>query len=118
MRRPACHTETLVAAAAVFMLLAGNGPFWRAALANRPWAEAGTWLFAGAVFVALSSFYFALAALLSTRQTVKPVLTLLLVATAASSYFMERYAVYLDRTMMENVVATNAKEAGELLGFP
>jgi lipid A ethanolaminephosphotransferase len=117
MHRPSVHTETLVALGAVLMLALGNGPFWRAALADRPWAEAGTWLFAGAVFLALTCFYFAFTALVVTRRTAKPFLTLLLVGTAVASYYMERYAVYLDRTMMANVVATNPKEAGELLGL-
>jgi lipid A ethanolaminephosphotransferase len=116
-RRPAVHTETLVAIAAGFMLLAGNGPFWHAALANKPLGETGTWVFAGAIFLALTSFYFALAALLATRHTVKPLVTILLVGTAVASYYMERYAIYLDRTMMANVLATNTKEARELLGF-
>lgn len=115
--RPAVHTETLLALAAVFILVAGNGPFWRAALASRPWVEPETWLFAGAIFVSLVSLHFALAAIFSTRHTVKPLLTLLLVGTAAASHFMERYAVYLDRTMMANVAATNYKEARELLGW-
>src|SRR3954470_22781076 len=110
-RRPAVSIETLLAAAAAFILLAGNGPFWRAALAQRPWAEPGTWLFAGAVFVTLACFYFAFTALLSTRHTVKPLLTLLLVLTAFASYYMERYAVYLDRPMIRNILATNPKEA-------
>ncbi|HUR88764.1 MAG TPA: phosphoethanolamine--lipid A transferase [Ramlibacter sp.] len=117
MRRPAVHTETLVACAAVFMLAAGNGPFWRAALAGRSWAEPSTWFFASAIFLALACFYFVFTALVAMRRTVRVLLTLLLVATAASSYYMERYAVYLDRTMMANVVATNPKEAGELLGL-
>lgn len=115
--RPAVHTETLLAGAAAFMLLAGNGPFWRAALASRPWVEPGTWLFAGAVFVSLASLYFAIAAIFSTRHTVKPLLTVLLLVTAAASHFMEQYAVYLDRNMLRNVMATNYKEAGELLGW-
>jgi lipid A ethanolaminephosphotransferase len=115
--RPAVHTETLLAGAAVFMLLAGNGPFWRAALARRPWVEPGTWLFAGAVFVSLASLYFAIAAIFSTRHTVKPLLTALLLMTAAASYFMGQYAVYLDRNMLRNIMATNYKEASELLGW-
>jgi lipid A ethanolaminephosphotransferase len=117
IRRPAVQTETLLAVAAVFILLAGNGPFWRAALANRQWGEPGTWLFAGAVFVTLACFYFAFTALLATRHTVKPLLTLLLVLTAVASYYMDRYAVYLDRPMIRNVFSTNPKEAGELLGL-
>jgi lipid A ethanolaminephosphotransferase len=116
-RRPAVRTETLIACAAAFMLLAGNGPFWHAALEHRAWGEAATWGFAGAVFLALASFYFVLTALVATRETVKPLLTLFLIVTAAASYYMERYAVYLDRTMLRNVLATNTKEAGELLSW-
>src|SRR3569832_133556 len=109
MHRPAVHTETLVAIGAVLVLAVGNGPFWRAALAGRPWAEPATWLFAGAVFLALACFYFAVTALFATRKTVKIFLTLVLAGTALASYYMETYAVYLDRTMMANVVATSPK---------
>jgi lipid A ethanolaminephosphotransferase len=112
---PALHTETLVLLCAVFLLLAGNGPFWRAALAGRSWAEAGTWLFAGAMFVGFSAFYVAFVAIFSTRHTVRPLLSLLLVVTAAASYYMDRYAVYMDRDMLRNIFATNYKEARELL---
>jgi lipid A ethanolaminephosphotransferase len=117
MKRPAVHTETLLACVAAFILLAGNGPFWRAALANRAWSDPATWLFAGAVFVTLASLYFALAAIFSTRRTVQAIATALLLVTASCSYFMERYGVFLDRTMLQNVVATNYKEATELVGW-
>jgi lipid A ethanolaminephosphotransferase len=113
---PALHTETLVVLCAVFLLLAGNGPFWRAALAGRSWAEAGTWVFAGAMFVGFSAFYIAFIAIFSTRHTVRPLLSVLLVVTAAASYYMDRYAVYLDRDMLRNIFATNYKEARELIG--
>ena len=115
--RPAIHTETLLALCAAFILLAGNGPFWRAALANRAWSEPGTWLFAGAVFVSLCAFYLAFIALFANRYTVRPLLALLLLVTAAASYYTERYAVYLDRAMLRNVLATNFKEASELIGW-
>jgi lipid A ethanolaminephosphotransferase len=115
--RPAIHTETLLALVAVFLLAVGNGPFWRAALTGRPWTEPGTWLLAGAVFVALSSFYVAITALFATRHTVRPLLAVLLLATAGAGYYMDRYSVYMDRAMLRNVLATNYKEAGELLGW-
>jgi lipid A ethanolaminephosphotransferase len=114
---PALHTETLLACVAAFIVLTGNGPFWSGALAGRAWGEPATWVFAGAVFVSLSSLYFALAAIFSTRFTVKPLVAVLLVLTAAASYFMDRYAIYLDRTMVRNITATNYKEASELLGW-
>jgi lipid A ethanolaminephosphotransferase len=113
----ALHIETLVLLAAIFMLAVGNGPYWRAALAGRDWGAAGTWIFAGAMFVGFTTFYFAFIAAFANRYTVRPLLAVLLVVTAAASYYMDRYAIYLDRAMLANVLATNYKEARELVGW-
>ncbi|UUZ68546.1 DUF1705 domain-containing protein [Polaromonas sp. P2-4] len=86
-----------------------------AALAGRGWELAATWGFAAALFAALAAFYFAFAALLATRLTVKPLLSVLVLCTAFSSWYMDRYAIYLDRAMLRNVLATNIQEARELL---
>jgi len=115
--RPAMQVETLLLGVALFMMLAVNGSFWRAALAGRSAAEPATWLFAAAVFSAFTAFYFAAAAVVSNRHTAKPLLTILLMASAAAAYYMDRYGVYFDRPMLRNVLATNVKEATELLGW-
>jgi lipid A ethanolaminephosphotransferase len=115
--RPAIHVETLVLLAAVFLMLVGNGPFWRAALAGRSWGEAATWLFAGAVFVGFTAFYLAAGSIVAGRHTVKPLLTVLLLVSAAAAYYMDHYAIYFDAAMLRNVLATNYKEASELLGW-
>ncbi|MDF2464442.1 MAG: putative rane-associated metal-dependent hydrolase [Ramlibacter sp.] len=115
--RPAMQVETLLLSVALFMMLAGNGPFWRAALDQRPGAEPATWIFASAVLAAFTAFYFAAAAIVANRHTAKPLLTVLLMASAAAGYYMDRYGVYFDRAMLRNVFATNVKEAGELLGW-
>jgi lipid A ethanolaminephosphotransferase len=114
--RPTLHVETLVLIASVFLMLAANGSFWSAALAGRALSDPGTWLFGTAVFTAFTAFYFAAAALVATRHIVKPLLSILLIASAAAAYYMERYTVYFDRAMLRNVLATNYKEAGELIG--
>ena len=113
--RPRVHVETLVLACAAFLMLAGNGPFWRAALDGRALDQPATWALAGAMFVALTAFYFAAAAFFSTRHTVRPLLASLLVVSAGASYYMDRYTVYMDRSMLANVLATDYKEARELL---
>jgi lipid A ethanolaminephosphotransferase len=115
--RPAVHVETLVLLVAVFLMLAGNGPFWRTALAGRSWQEPGTWGFAAALFIAFSAFYLAFAALFSSRMTVKPLLTALLLVSAAAGYYIDRYSVFFDRTMLANVLATSYREASELLSW-
>jgi lipid A ethanolaminephosphotransferase len=113
----AVHVETLVLLASLFMLAAGNGPYWRAALAGRDWGAGGTWFFAGAMFVGFAAFYFAFIALFASRFVLRPLLASLLIVTAAASYYMDRYAIYLDRAMLANVMATNYKEARELVGW-
>ncbi len=115
--RPAIQVETLVLLSAVFLMVAANGSFWRAALAQRSTGDPSTWLFMAAVFTAFTAFYFAAAALFATRHTAKPLLTLLFMISAAAAYYMDRYSVYFDRAMLRNVFATNFKEASELLGW-
>lgn len=115
--RPAIHLETLVLFSAAFLMLAGNGPFWRAALAGRSWGDPGTWGFAGALFVALTALYLAFGAAVAGRHTVKPLLSVFLLVSAAAAYYMDRYAIYFDRAMLRNVLATDYKEARDLLGW-
>lgn len=116
--RPEISVETLVLCSAVFMLAAGNGRFWQAALAQRSWAEPATWGFSAALFVALSALYLLAGAAVATRHTVKPLLTVLLLASAAAACYSDRYAVYFDRAMLRNILATDLHEARELLGWP
>ncbi|MFC5499587.1 phosphoethanolamine transferase [Caenimonas terrae] len=117
LARPAVHPETLVLACAAFVMLVGNGPFWHAALAGRSWHQPGTWGFSAALFVSITALYVAATALVSSRFTVRPLLTLVLLVSAGASYYIERYSVYLDRAMLANVLATNYKEARELVGL-
>ncbi len=115
--RPAVHVEVLVLLVAAFLMLAGNGPFWRATLADRSWGEAATWGFAAALFTTFTAFYVAAGTAVAGRHTVKPLLTILLMVSAAAGYYMDRYAIYFDAAMLRNVLATNYKEASELIGW-
>lgn len=116
--RPEISVEALVLCSSVFMMAAGNGRFWQAALAQRSWTEPATWGFSAALFVALSALYLLAGAAVATRQSVKPLLTVLLLISAAVACYSDRYAVYFDRAMLRNVLATDFHEARELLGWP
>ena len=113
--RPTLQAETLVLVCVSFLMLTGNGPFWRAALAGRSWEAATSWGFAAALFVAFAAFYFAFTALLATRLTIRPLLSVLVLCTAFASWYVSHYAIYLDRAMLRNVLATDVHEARELL---
>jgi len=115
--RPQWRVETLALAASVFFVLACNGNWWSGVLAGRSWGDASTWLFAGAVFVLLAALQFALLALLLNRWTAKPLLALLFAVTAFAVYYMRKYNVFLDPSMLRNVLRTDVKEARELVDW-
>ena len=115
LRRPVLKVETLVLLCACFLLLVGNGPFWRAATAGRDFSQAGSWGFTAALFVIFAGVYCLFTLLVSSRWTVRPLLAILIVVTAFASWYMERYSVYLDRPMVRNVLQTDIREAGDLL---
>ena len=107
--------EQLLLAAGVFWALAANGPFLAAALHGRERLAPATWGFGLALLVLLIAVHFLLLALVSNRWTVKPVLALLVIVTAVAAHYMSRFGVYLDPSMLRNVMRTDVSEARELL---
>ena len=114
--RPTLSSDALVLLASLFFALSANGPFWHGVLDGRAFADASTWRFAAGVAVMLLAVHVLIVAPFAHRWVVKPLLALLLLVTAFASFFMQRYAVFLDPTMLRNVLRTDVKEARELLG--
>ena len=114
--RPAVTTEAMLLATAIYLTAACNGPLWRGLLAGRPLGALSTWGFAVAVGTACASVTFVLLAVASPRPFVKPLLTLVLLATAAAVHFMGAYGVILDTSMLRNLLHTDFAEARELIG--
>jgi lipid A ethanolaminephosphotransferase len=115
-RRPAISSEALILAVSAFLVLTANGAFWRAAMATRDPAAPGTWGFVAATAVILLAIHFALPALVAPRPLLRPLLAVLLVASASASFYAARYGVVIDPSMIRNVLATDRREAAELLG--
>jgi lipid A ethanolaminephosphotransferase len=104
----------LIVAASLWIASAGNWALWVAL--NRlqvleGWRGAG---FAAGLGLGIAAVLCLLVALLSWRHILKPVLTLLLLATACGAHFMLSYGVVIDSTMAINVLQTNAREALDL----
>jgi lipid A ethanolaminephosphotransferase len=76
------------------------------------WRSASVML---ALAVGLVAILVALVSLLSWRWTLRPALSVLLLATAFGAYFMSTYGVVIDPTMMVNVLHTDAREVRDLL---
>jgi len=107
--------EQVLLVASVFFVLAANRPFFAAALHGHEANTLSTWGFVVAVAALLVAAHFLLMAAVANRWTLKPVLAVLIVATAFATYYMARYNVYFDATMMRNVLRTDFGEARELL---
>ncbi len=116
-RRRALTSTRLTVFAGLFFGLAANASFFSAVLAGRdPWLPS-SWMFALAMLTALTCVHVLLLSFVMARPLAKPLLALLIVATAFASYYMQRFGVYLDPTMLRNVLKTNPAEAGELFGW-
>ncbi len=109
--------EQVLLAASLFWAVSANGLFLSAVLKERDLSQPASWGFALAVGVMLVALHFFLLALVCNRYTVKPLLALLIVATAFASYFMQSFGVYLDPTMLRNVLLTDVAEARELFSW-
>lgn len=106
--------EHLIVLASLYWVLSANSLFFEAALQGRHWSEGATWGFLGALALGLFGLHVLLLALVAWGRAVKPLLSLLVLATAAGSWFMQSYGVYLDPTMVRNVLRTDVAEAREL----
>lgn len=110
--------EQVIVAAGAFWALAANGPFYAAALAGHPLRAPATWAFALALVSIVIAAHVLILGAIASRRSLKPLLGLLIVSTAFASYFMQRYRVYMDPSMLRNVLQTDAAESLELLSWP
>ncbi|PHV09824.1 phosphoethanolamine transferase [Chitinimonas sp. BJB300] len=115
--RPQLSVETLTGLACIFFITACNTLFWQAALDGRDIASLQSWRFAGAVGLALAAVHFAILLLFMSRWTIKPLLGVLFVVTGFATYYMQRYHVYFDTSMIRNVLRTDVKEARDLMAW-
>jgi lipid A ethanolaminephosphotransferase len=114
--RPALRANTVLLLAALFLLLAANGRFWRVLL---PLALPGV---AGAGFVlAFAALLLVTIAIVllpgSFRPLFKPWLGFVLFVAAGAAYFMDHYGAVVDRFAVQSVAETNLQEGSEWLSW-
>lgn len=94
-----------------YLLATCNATFWRylgSALADHPIARVAL----GAGFAVWAFF---IVSLLSVRRLQKPVLAVLVIVAAVSSYYQDALGTIIDQTMMQNVLTTTVAEGKHLL---
>lgn len=110
-------SNSLTLAVALWMLLTMNGTFWRVVWDGvGGWSNDNKW-FLASLPVFVLCWLFGLLSLLSWGRATKAILGLLLVVSAAASYFMYSYGIVIDSSMLENIAQTDPAEATELLSW-
>ena len=107
--------ELAILLVAIFFAITANGAFWIGVKETGVLSGARELRFYLGVAAALIGLHAFLFGLVLSRWVARPILAILLVATASAAYFASTYAVYLDPSMIRNVFRTDVKEARELL---
>ncbi|MFM2435692.1 MAG: hypothetical protein RL063_1673 [Pseudomonadota bacterium] len=101
----------------IYIMLADNQYFWRALLKL---IDISTWngiSFGLGIMAILTCIFSVIFHSFSAKFLLKPVLIFILFIAAGVGYFQTKYGVIIDRSMIQNVVETDYKEASELISF-
>jgi lipid A ethanolaminephosphotransferase len=115
--RPMIRVEILVLMVVAWLVATANGAWWSVVNEGRDWARPSSWLFMISGFALIVALHFALIVPFAIRWITRPLLTVLVVASASAAYFMRTYAVILDPSMIQNVLHTDKREARELINL-
>ncbi|MHC1651992.1 phosphoethanolamine transferase [Stenotrophomonas maltophilia] len=118
-RFPRPHPIVLVWAAALFFTTIGNIALWKSLWGLIDLNSLRSALFLASLpLVLFCLFNLVLTPLLALPFVRRPLLVLLVVISAACSYFMLHYNVLIDRSMVQNVFETNQAELNGYFSLP
>ena len=107
----------LVIGASLWMATVGNVALWGEMRALEALQGPAGWAFGAGLALMVAACLAAIVSLLAWRWTLKPVLIVLLIASAAATHFMLAYHVVIDSSMIVNVLQTDAHEAAALFDW-
>jgi lipid A ethanolaminephosphotransferase len=103
--------------ASVFFVVAYNRRFWVAFIDSTGGATLGNAPVQIGVLLILVLLFNAALTLFSFRPLYKGLLVALFLSASATSYFMNQYGAVIDRSMIQNVLETDTREAFELISM-
>lgn len=112
---PRISAPLFTVATSSFLVLAYNQAFWDRFLQAIGGFSLGNLPLLAATFALLVLVFNAFLSLVNFKPVIKPVVMVLLVMTSAAAFFMDQYGIQIDKAMVQNVVETDTREAGELL---
>ena len=114
--RVANHPEWLLGLLAVFWTLALNQGFLGFAIRSLDLPGLERLRFAVWLTLSVAALHWLILLAIAHRWTWRPAMVLLLPAAASAAWFIDRYGIHIDPSMVRNVLRTDAAEARELLG--
>ncbi|MCA0393459.1 MAG: phosphoethanolamine--lipid A transferase [Proteobacteria bacterium] len=111
--RPQIGVESLILCFSLYFTACHNAAFWRAAVEH----PLDDWRWALSLAMLATAANALLLGLLVWRWSARPLLTVVVLASALAAYFMGRYGVHIDADMVRNVLHTDAAESRELLSW-
>jgi lipid A ethanolaminephosphotransferase len=106
----------LIILASVLLILFYNITFFTKVIEVYP-ANAKNIGFLISLAVLFASITTALFSLTCFKYSIKPVLIVMLIASAGAAYFMDTYNVVIDSTMIDNIIKTDPAEAMDLFSL-
>lgn len=110
-----CHDNSFNLLAALFFAFVLNALFLLRAWEIIPYTRVHDYLFAASMPVVLVAAFYLLFSLLAWPWIRKPLLIVLILASAAANYFIHSFGTVIDTNMIENVFESNAQETGALM---
>ncbi|MBS0898647.1 phosphoethanolamine transferase EptA [Pantoea dispersa] len=110
-----CHDNSFNLLAALFFAFVLNALFLLRAWEIIPYTRVHDYLFAASMPVVLVAAFYLFFSLLAWPWIRKPLLIVLILASAAANYFMHSFGTVIDTNMIENVFESNAQETGALM---
>lgn len=110
-----CHDNSFNLLAALFFSIVLNALFLLRAWEIIPYTRVHDYLFAASMPVVLVAAFYLLFSLLAWPWIRKPLLIVLILASAAANYFMHSFGTVIDTNMIENVFESNTQETGALM---
>lgn len=108
------HPAWVIALCSLWLASAGNLALWKSLKTLHLLDGVQGWTFGAGFGLMLTAATALLLGLLAWRWTLKPAITVLLLVSASSVYFMLTYGVVVDVTMVRNVFQTDRLEAAGL----
>lgn len=112
--RPVLTTDFLTFLVSLGVTLFYNTPFWKEVFDYISPAGIMDWLLLLEYGVVLTFLQFFVFVFLVNRWLAKPFLVAIICLAAAVNFYTSRYGVYFNTDMVNNVLQTDVKEAGEL----